>query len=97
MKYVVYGKENCPFCVRAKELLTSKGLNYEYHDVAVAENHNEMQYQKFTLTGFPAKTVPQIFRDTGGAQLGYIGGFDDLYESLKPKEVLQDSDFDFFD
>jgi glutaredoxin len=33
MKIEVYGKENCPYCVRAKEWLAERNLSYAYTDV----------------------------------------------------------------
>jgi len=33
MKIEVYGKENCPYCVRAKEWLAERNLSYTYTDV----------------------------------------------------------------
>ena len=33
MKIEVYGKENCPYCVRAKVWLAERNLSYTYTDV----------------------------------------------------------------
>lgn len=96
MLYSVFGRENCPYCVRAKELLTDKGLNFEYLDVGA----DEVEFLKMNTwvteaTGYPARSVPQIFLD--GA---YIGGHDKLVETFnkdKVEEVVHAKDFDLGD
>lgn len=66
--FKMYGKEQCPYCVRAKELLASKGQEFEYIDVVAQPEAREFLVQN----GF--KTVPQIYDSAGE----HIGGFDDL-------------------
>lgn len=67
MKFTIYSKEGCSFCVRAKELLESLGL--EYVEMPLAD-HPELQ-SMLRESGFT--TVPQIF-----CQETYIGGYTDL-------------------
>ncbi len=65
----IYTKFACPYCVRAKQLLDSKGVPYiEYDIIMGGAKRNEM------LARVPgARTVPQILiNDTP------IGGSDDL-------------------
>lgn len=65
----VYTKATCPFCHRAKALLTQKGVSYQ--EIAIdgdADKREEM------IKRSGRTTVPQIFID---AQ--HIGGCDDLY------------------
>ncbi len=67
----VYTKPSCPYCVRAKNLLESKGISYIEHD-AVAER--EQLITRVTKdTGNAPRTVPQIYLDGK-----YVGGFDQL-------------------
>lgn len=66
--FKMYGKEQCPYCVRAKDLLSSKGQEFEYIDVVAQPEAREFLVQ----SGF--KTVPQIYDSTGK----HIGGFDEL-------------------
>lgn len=83
--YTVYGKPNCPFCVRAKEYLENHGKEYEYIDVsAEASKRQELMDRVFNAVGFYPKTVPQIFMPNGE----YVGGFDNLLntETLKGSE-----------
>ena len=37
MKAVVWSKPSCPYCVKAKNLLKSKGIEYE--EMNIAEGH----------------------------------------------------------
>ena len=65
----IYTKFACPYCVRAKQLLDSKGVQYTEYDITMGgAKHDEM------LARVPgARTVPQILiNDTP------IGGSDDL-------------------
>lgn len=68
-KIDIYTKFGCPYCVRAKRLLDSKGVEFEEHDITMGgAKRDEM------LARAPnAMTVPQIFiGDT------HVGGSDEL-------------------
>lgn len=68
-RVVVYATRFCPYCMRARELLDYKGV--EYDEIAVdgdPERRREMELRS------RRRTVPQIFID--GA---HIGGYDDLH------------------
>ncbi len=54
---IVYGKPDCPYCDKAKEILEGKGINFEYLDVV------ELPELKEYLVGMGLTTVPQIFVD----------------------------------
>lgn len=65
----IYTKFGCPYCVRAKHLLDSKGVTYTEYDVTMGgEKRNEM-----VARAPGARTVPQIFINDAA-----IGGSDDL-------------------
>ena len=68
-KVDIYTKFACGFCVRAKHLLTSKGVEFNEFDITMGgEKRDEM------LARAPnAMTVPQIF--IGDV---HVGGSDDL-------------------
>jgi glutaredoxin 3 len=68
-KVEIYTKMGCPYCTRAKRLLTDKGVDFVEHDITMGgPGRAEM------LRRAPgASTVPQIFIDDKG-----IGGSDDL-------------------
>ena len=67
-KVVIYSKDYCPYCTRAKNLLESKGISYEEHNI---ENKPEEMKALMEKTGM--RTVPQIFINDK-----LIGGFDDM-------------------
>ncbi len=64
----LYTWSNCPFCVRAKQLLKSEGIAFEEVDLDGRDDELQALRQR---TGW--QTVPQIFID---GQM--IGGFQEL-------------------
>jgi glutaredoxin 1 len=69
---VIFGREGCPYCVRAKEVaerLTSQrdDFNYRYVDI-IKEGVSKADLEK--SAGKPCPTVPQVFIDQN-----HIGGF----------------------
>ena len=68
---IIWSKDYCPYCVRAKALLDAKGIVYEERNISQGEWTKEQ-----LLEAVPgARTVPQIFLD---GEL--IGGYDQLRE-----------------
>ena len=68
MKAIVWSKNQCPYCVQAKNLLQSRGIDYEERNI------NENYDRDDLLAAVPgARTVPQIFLDDK-----LIGGFTEL-------------------
>ena len=84
-KIDIYTMTTCPYCVKAKKLLSTLGLTYTEHNVD--ESFDEMTKklsEKFNKT---VMTVPQIIINDN-----YVGGYDDLeaaYKSGKLKEILE--------
>jgi glutaredoxin 3 len=73
MKAIVWSKDQCPYCVQAKQLLESKGIEFEERNI----NHGFTREQ--LLEAVPnARTVPQIFLDDK-----LIGGFAELRQHLQ--------------
>ncbi|MFM5916920.1 MAG: glutaredoxin 3 [Novosphingobium sp.] len=68
-KVEIYTKWGCPYCVRAKALLDSKGVAYEEYDVTMGGPKKAEMVER--VPG--ARTVPQIL--IGGQP---VGGSDDL-------------------
>mgnify|MGYP005854959485 CR=1 FL=1 len=68
MTVLVWSKENCPFCIRAKKLLSSYGMSFE--EKKIGENATR---EDFFAANPNCKTVPQIH--INGT---LIGGFEDL-------------------
>lgn len=67
---IVYSKAQCPYCVRAKELLQHKGIEFE--EVRIDLDPSKLEEMLAKSDG--RRTVPQIFINDKG-----IGGFDDLW------------------
>ena len=74
MKAIVWSNEGCTYCERAKQLLASKGIEYEERNLATG-NWSVQQLQE-AVPG--ARTVPQIFVDDK-----YVGGYTQLVDLLK--------------
>jgi len=51
----IYSKNNCPFCVRAKQLLESKGVPFTEVNIENDEESRQMLLDK------GLRSVPQIF------------------------------------
>lgn len=64
----IYSTQFCPYCVAAKRLLNSKGIEYKEIDVS---NDPEKRREMEEISR--RRTVPQIFADGK-----HIGGFTDL-------------------
>jgi glutaredoxin 3 len=67
---VMYAKPWCPYCDRARALLTSKGVQFREIDI---EAQPEQRAEMIRRSG--QYTVPQIFIGER-----HIGGSDDLHE-----------------
>lgn len=65
----VYSKNNCPFCVQAKNLLKLK--NIEFQEVKIDEDATAKDF----VLGQGHRTVPQIYN---GDKLFVEGGFQGL-------------------
>lgn len=66
----IYTKWGCPFCVRAKALLDSKGVSYQEHDITFGGARRDEMVQRVP----DARTVPQILIDGKS-----VGGSDELH------------------
>jgi glutaredoxin len=75
MQAIIWSKDNCPYCVQAKNLLSQKGI--EYIEKKIGEGYTKEDL----LEAVPdARTVPQIFLDEE-----YVGGFNELRTRLLPQ------------
>lgn len=68
-KVEMYSKGWCSYCMRAKSLLTRKGISYREYDVS----NDPQRFQEMLSRSGGRPTVPQIFI---GNQ--HIGGSDEL-------------------
>ncbi len=65
---IIYTTSYCPYCIRAKHLLTQKGVEYREIDVTADDASRE---RMSAASG--RRTLPQIFIDGKP-----IGGYDEL-------------------
>ena len=73
IKAIVWSNENCPYCLQAKALLESQGIEFEERNVQTDWTKEQL------LAAVPtARTLPQIFLDDN-----YIGGFTELRKHLQ--------------
>jgi glutaredoxin 3 len=68
-KVEIYTKMFCPYCTRAKSLLTSKGASFEEYDISLGGPKRAEMLERAN-GGY---TVPQIFIDDR-----HVGGSDEL-------------------
>jgi glutaredoxin 3 len=67
---VIYSSEFCGYCMRAKKLLSDKGVAYQDIDLGIEPGRRREMIER----AGGRSTVPQIFIDGR-----HIGGCDDLY------------------
>ncbi|OGC93495.1 glutaredoxin 3 [Candidatus Adlerbacteria bacterium RIFOXYB1_FULL_48_10] len=76
----VYTMKTCPYCIRAKELLKSRGI--EFREILVPMDDDKM-WDALAQKSNGMQTVPQIYCD---GQI--VGGYSDLAD-LDQKDKLQ--------
>ena len=85
MQAVIYTKDHCPFCTRAKAVMDTHGITYQELIIGVKDAQDrklkpnqQLSDRDQLLALYPqAKTVPQIWLDGT-----HIGGYDDLVKHL---------------
>ncbi len=77
-KVTVYTTTYCPYCVRAKALLQSRGIPYE--EVQLSEDDDQAWDELYSRSKM--QTVPQIFADGK-----ILGGYTEL-AALDQKDQL---------
>jgi glutaredoxin 3 len=78
-KVVMYGTAFCPYCMRARQLLKHKGVEYE--DIRV-DKQPELRTEMEQRSG--RTSVPQIFIDDF-----HVGGCDDMFDLERQGELDQ--------
>jgi len=85
----VFGKEGCPFCVKAKEAMANAGITYTYHDVVKNPGamYEMIARTKRIIGPKTPVTVPQIWIDGE-----YIGGYDQLAARLENSPIEKNAE-----
>jgi glutaredoxin 3 len=79
-KIEIYSGDYCPFCQRAKGLLTQRGYVYTEYNVQLDSTKRE----EMMIRSVGARTIPQVFINGR-----HVGGYDALY-ALDRKGELAD-------
>lgn len=74
-RFTIFGRPDCGFCIRAKQLLESKELEMKWIDIEV-EGISKADLEQ--TVGKPVETVPQIFHGKN-----HIGGYTELAEYVE--------------
>ena len=75
---IVWSKDNCPFCVKAKRMLEMKNIRYEERNLSTSEWTREQ-----LLEDVPnARTVPQIWLHGK-----YVGGCTELEQYFEDHDM----------
>jgi glutaredoxin 3 len=69
-KVEIYTWRTCPFCIRAKNLLTKKGIDFTEYSI----DGDEITRDKMSQRANGRRSVPQVFINDE-----HIGGCDDIY------------------
>jgi len=72
--YIIWGKDQCPLCDQAKNLLKSKGLTFEERNLTSGKWTREQLLEVVP----DARSVPQIFVNET-----HLGGFSELRQYLQ--------------
>ncbi|MEO1429854.1 MAG: glutaredoxin 3 [Cyanobacteria bacterium J06633_8] len=70
VKVEIYTWSTCPFCIRAKSLLTKKGVDFIEYSI----DGDEEARDKMAHRGDGRRSVPQIFINDL-----HVGGCDEIY------------------
>jgi thioredoxin reductase (NADPH) len=84
MKIKIFGKENCPYCDFAKQLLDRVGEEYEYENASSPETVSMIK----ETYGDSISTVPVVIVD--GI---YIGGYDQLKEHINKNYAMVNGEY----
>lgn len=81
--FIVYTKPNCHFCVKAKNLLITRGLEFQEFQVNDDNRENLVYYSQ------NHGTVPLIFKNTVSKE-AFLGGYTELKELLDVSSESQE-------
>ena len=81
-KVMMFSKEYCPFCTKAKQILKSAGIDFKVYELDKEADGASMQDKLKEMSG--QRTVPNIY--IGGK---HLGGCDDLQAGMANGKVKQ--------
>ena len=77
-KVEIYTWQYCPFCIKAKNLLNKKNIQFTEYKI----DGDEAAREEMSLRASGRRSLPQIFINDEG-----IGGCDDLYQLEKENKL----------
>ena len=75
---IVWSKENCPYCIKAKHMLKAKGIRYEERSLSDGSWSREQLLE----VAPDARTVPQIWLHGK-----YVGGYTELEQYFEDHDM----------
>ena len=81
MKIVIYSKNNCQFCTKAKQLVSKLGLEYE--EKSLEKDFGSDPVKLIEDIGKQVRTMPQVKIDDK-----LVGGYNQLIEYLADKGLV---------
>ena len=72
--FKIYTKDNCGWCIKAKELLKENNISYKEYNIDESVEH------KMVLKALKLKTVPQVWNDDL-----HLGGYQQLENWFEKK------------
>lgn len=75
--YYIVGRDSCPWCVKAKDLLDDVGAECIFRDLGT-EQQLMMEYTK----KYNWDTVPMVFHFDSDGNHSFVGGYDNLINHL---------------
>lgn len=79
MRYVVFGRDDCPFCTKAENLLQEK--EKEHKIVNFTESQQDILQKIKDSCNW--KTVPMIFQVSKDTNIKFLGGYTELCSFLE--------------
>ena len=76
--YTIYSKQNCSFCLQAKQLLEMEQLPFDY--LTLGTHYSLGDLMKLSPN---ARSFPQIFVVDENGNKELVGGYSELVEHLK--------------
>ena len=81
MKYIVFAKKDCPFCIKAQQLLEEKELDFK---IVNFETDQQSVLQEIK-SAYDWQTVPMVF-ERNREIIRFIGGYTDLVSLFNSDE-----------
>ena len=81
MKIVIYSKNNCQFCTKAKQLVSKLGLEYE--EKSLEKDFGSDPVKLIEDIGKQVRTMPQVKIDDK-----LVGGYNQLIEYFADKGLV---------